>query len=228
MLEGFINMEKRNNILNILFSVLLFGGLWGILEATLGTFLHLPFVSAGGVFTSSTAIMVPLAFMLMGMCYKKTGNFRTSIYMGIMAASIKAIVCAIFHLSFNPVFYILMEALTGAIALLVIRPKEIISFRGLGTFILANTMYLLGSTFIRVNVMSVTPTMLIENIEKYAFMYNMVATLYVFITGAIIYGIKVLAQKYEWKFDGFKKVLYSPITASVVACLMIAVTFVVR
>ena len=222
-------MEKRNKILDVLFSVLLFGGLWGILEATLGSFLHLPFVEGAGMFACSTTIMVPIAYMLMGACYKKTGNFRSSIYMGIMAASIKAIVCAIFHLSFNPVYYILLEALTGAVALLVIRPKEIVSFKGLGTFILANTMYLLiGTTFIRSNIMTTTPSVLLDNIEKYAFKFNMVATLYVFAFGAILYGVMQLAHKYEWKFEGLQKILYSPITASVVTCIMIAVTFVLR
>ena len=34
-------MEKKYEPLKIFFGVLLFGGLWGILEATLGTFLHL-------------------------------------------------------------------------------------------------------------------------------------------------------------------------------------------
>ena len=53
-------MEKKQRILKIVFSVLLFGGLWGILEATLGTLLHMPFVP-GTVFLSSTTIMVPIA-----------------------------------------------------------------------------------------------------------------------------------------------------------------------
>lgn len=221
-------MEKRKNILDILFSVLLFGGLWGLLEATLGTFLHLPIVDGAGMYACSTTIMVPIAFSLMGMCYKKTGNFRTSFYMGILAASVKALVCAIFHLAFNPVYYILMESLVGGVALLIFRPKELLSFKGLGTFIFANTAYLLASTFLRINVMTSTPTMLMDNIEKYVFKFNCVAILYVFAIGAILYGIKVLAIKHEWKFEGIKKVIYSPITAGVVTAAMIAVTFILR
>lgn len=221
-------MEKRQRILNVLFSVLLFGGLWSIMEATLGTFLHLPFIEGAGLFLTSSTIIVPLAYMIMGACYKRTNNYRSLIYMGIMAASTKAIICAIFHLDPTPALYILVEALAGSLALLVIRPKEIISFKGLGTFILANTLYLTASIFIRFNVLTVSGDSVLAYFEKYILKCNMLATLYTFLLGAIIYGFIQLSTKYEWKFEGFKKVLYSPITASVVACLMIAVSIVLR
>ena len=140
-------MERRQNILKTLFAVLLFGGAWGIIEATLGTVLHLPIVHRT-MFLSSTTILVPIAYFLMGACYKRSGNMRSVLYMGILAASMKAISCAIFKMSFNPCFYILMEALSMGIALLVIRPKKVISFAGLGTFIIANTLYLGLSTLL--------------------------------------------------------------------------------
>ena len=44
-------MKQENKHLNILFSVLLFGGLWGIVEATLGTLLHLPGFEETGLFS---------------------------------------------------------------------------------------------------------------------------------------------------------------------------------
>ena len=221
-------MEKKYEPLKIFFGVLLFGGLWGILEATLGTFLHLPFIEGAGMYACSTTIMVPLAYMCMGACFKRTGVARSSIYMGIMAASIKAIVCAIFHLSFNPVYYILMEAMFGALALLVMRPKQILSFKGLATFIIANTAYLVASTFIRVNVATSTLSVFMANLEKYAFMFNCVAILYVFIAGLALYGLKKLAEVKEWKFEGLKKIIYSPVTAASVAAVMMVVTFVLR
>ncbi len=221
-------MEKKYEPLKILFGVLFFGGLWGILEATLGSFLHLPFIKMAGMYASSTTIMVPIAFMLMGACYKKVGNCRSVIYMGVLAASIKAIVCAIFHLSFNPVYYILMEAFVGAGALLVMRPKQILSFKGLATFIIANTTYLVASTFLRISVVASTWDNFIANVEQYALMMNCLAIIYTFAFGAILYGLVKLVEAKEWKFEGLKKIVYSPITASVVAAAMIAVTFLVR
>jgi len=220
--------EKRYNPLMILFSVLLFGGLWGILEATLGSFLHLPIVDAAGMYACSTTIMVPIAYFLMGACYKRTGTFRSVLYMGILSASIKAIVCAIFHLSFNPVYYIILESMCMAGALAAIRPTNVISFKGLGTMILANTSYLALATFIRVNAATAQLSVFMANFEKYTFMYNAVAIIYTFAAGAAIYGIMKLAEKFSWDFSNVKKIVYSPITASVIAVAMVVVTFLVR
>ena len=223
-----LDMEKKYNPLNILFSVLLFGGLWGLLEATLGSFLHLPLVDAAGMFACSTTIMVPIAYFLMGACYKRTNTFRSVLYMGMLAAGIKALVCVIFHLSFNPVYYILLEATCMAGAIAVIRPTNVISFRGLGTMILANTSYLVLSMFIRMNPARTTFDAFMTGFEQYVFMFNCVAILYTFAIGSAIYGIMQLANKFSWNFDGVKKVIYSPITAGVVASAMVVVTFLIR
>lgn len=222
-------MEKRKyNPLMILFSVLLFGGLWGILEATLGSFLHLPFVDAAGMYACSTTIMVPIAYFLMGACYKRTNTFRSVLYMGVLAASIKALVCVIFHLSFNPVYYIVLESVCMAGAIAVIRPTNVVSFKGLGTMILANTSYLVLGTFIRVNAATAPMSVFMANLEKYAFMYNAVAIIYTFAIGAAIYGLVKLSEKFSWNFDGVKKIIYSPITAGVVATAMVTVTFIIH
>ena len=218
-------MEKKTKALNILFSVLLFGGLWGILEATLGTLLH---VKSLGMYACSTTIMVPIAFMLMGACYKRSGSFLSSIYMGILAASIKAMVCGIFHLSFNPVYYILLESAVMVATLFAIRPKEVLSFKGLGAFIIANTAYLAISTLLRVDVVNSYRSVVIANFEDYVFKFNMVAILYTFAFGAILYGVKVLVVKYNWKLNAIKKIVFSPITATTVASLMVVLTFVIR
>ena len=220
-------MTKYKRSLDILFSVLLFGGLWGILEATLGTLLHMPFVP-GTMFLASTTIMVPIAYYLMGACYKKTGTFRCCIYMGILAASIKALSCVIFHMSFNPCYHILMESAFMGVALLIIRPKKILSFAGLGTMILANTLYLGTSTLLRVNALTATPEVFWGNFEKYTFMFNCVAILYVFASGAILYGVTKLAEKYNWNTEGIKKIIYHPAFASGVAVIAIALTLAIH
>ena len=220
-------MERRQNILKTLFAVLLFGGAWGIIEATIGTVLHLPIIHRT-MFLSSTTILVPIAYFLMGACYKRSGNMRSVLYMGILAASMKAISCAIFKMSFNPCFYILMEALSMGIALLVIRPKKVISFAGLGTFIIANTLYLGISTFLRINVANATSTQVMENIQKYMFMYNCVAILYTFALGAIIYGVMKLIEVKEWNFSKVNEVIYHPAFASSIAAIALVVTIVLH
>ena len=222
-------MEKKYEPLKILFGVLFFGGLWGIIEATLGSFLHLPMVKAAGIFVSNSAILVPLSMFLMGACYKRVGNARSILYMGVLAGSIKAIVCAIFLFDITPVFHILLEALSMAGALALIRPEKILSFKGLGTFILANTVYLTVSMIVRFKGGSIaTPESVMSYIQKYVLMINGLAILYTFAVGAILYGIVKLAEVKEWKLEGLKKIVYSPITASIVAATMVVVTFLVR
>ena len=221
------NEKQLNNHLKILFSVLLFGGLWGILEATLGSLLHMHFVP-NTMFLASTTIMVPIAYFLMGACYKRTETFRSVLYMGFLAAGIKALACLIFHMSFNPVFHILLESLFMGLALLVIRPKKILSFAGLGTLIIANTLYLATSTFIRVNVANVTPSFFWSNFEKYTFTFNMVAILYSFAFGAILFGAVKLAERFNWNFDKVKKIIYHPAFASSMAAVAIVLTVVIK
>ena len=219
--------EKGKRTLKILFSVLLFGGLWGILEATLGSLLHMPFVP-GTMFLASTTIMVPIAYFLMGACYKRTETFRSVFYMGVLAAAIKSLSCLIFHMSFNPVYHILLESLFMGLALLAIRPKKIISFAGLGTVILANTSYQAVGTFLRVNVMTTTRRVFMENFEKYTFKFNCVAILYTFAVGAIIFGVLKLAEKYNWNFSKVEKVIFHPAFAGSVAAVAVVLTLVIR
>lgn len=220
-------MEKRQRILKTLFAVLLFGGAWGLIEATLGTILHLPIVHRT-MFMSSTTILVPIAFFLMGACYKRVGNIRCTLYMGLLAASMKAISCAIFKMSFNPCYYILIESCSMAAALLIIRPKKVISYAGLATFIIANTMYLGVSTFLRINVANSTAAQVMANIEKYMFMFNCVAILYAFAAGAAIYGVMKLAEAKQWDFSKVKKVVFHPAFASSMAVVALAVTLVLH
>ena len=220
-------MSKKQNILNMLFSVLLFGGLWGLNEATLGTLLHMPFVHRT-MFLSATTILVPIAFALMGACYKRTNTFRCCFYMGILAASMKAISCLIFKMSFNPCYYILIESLAMGVAVLIIRPKKMISFTGLGTMIIASTLYLAGSTPLRVHIREVTAAQFMDNVETYVFKFNCVAILYMFAAGAIIYGLLKLAEAKEWKFSKVKDLIFHPAFASSVAVVAFAVTLILH
>ena len=222
--------ETRNNktrIINMIFSVLLFGGLWGIVEATLGSILHLPIIHHT-IFLSSTTILVPIAYFFMGACYKRTGTFRSVFYMGLLAASIKAISCAIFMMSFNPVFYMLLEATAMGIALLVIRPKNVLSFSGLGTLILANTMYLASSTFLRINVFTMSGAEVMDNVIYYVFTLNCVAILYAFIFGSALFGVMKLVEHHSFDFSKVKKIIYHPACASLVVMIAVVVTIVLR
>lgn len=63
-------MNKMSKV-KILLTTITFGAIWGIVEATLGTVLHLPFFDKIGMFAASSTIIIPIAYSLMALCYKK-------------------------------------------------------------------------------------------------------------------------------------------------------------
>lgn len=224
--------QKKTNILTIILSVLFFGALWGILEATLGTLLHLPFFDKFGIYGASTTIIVPLAFLLMSLCYKKTNALFSLPMMGILASIIKLSVGLVigFRASvYNPAIYILIESLVMMSAVAVFRPKNVLSLRTLGTFILANTLYQFSYLTINYWMGGTNVFASIEAWErvgeKYLLKMNMVAILYSLLIGGLSYLVLKLLQKYnfEIKFD-INKIIYSPITASILTFVAFGVT----
>ncbi len=224
-------MEKQKKFLSILFPVLLFGSLWGIFEASLGTLLHLPFFEAGGLFTKSSIIIVPIAFLFMSLCYKKTGSLLSVFFAGLVSATIKlstAFVMGMTIYVYFPAIYIVVESLAMMGALAIFRPTSVLSLKNFATFVTANTVYQFSYISIA-SIVAVASPSLTKNInafenmknwqkvgEKYLFTYNGVAIIYALSFGAALYGLYRLAMKLNIneKIE-FKKILYSPITVSI-------------
>ena len=231
-------MENKKKFLSILFPVLFYGALWGIFEATLGTLLHLPVFEVGGLFTKSSIIMVPIAFLFMTLCYKKTNSLVSTIFVGLIAATIKlstAIVMGMTIYVYFPAIYIVTESLAMFGALAIFRPAEVLSLKTFAAFVVANTTY--QFTYIAIgSITAVAAPALTNNINafadmnnwskvgvKYLFTYNGVAIVYALAIGGAVYGISKLLTKLniEFKFD-IKKIVYSPITASVALAVAFA------
>lgn len=224
----------KNERLKMLFTVLFFGGLWGFIEATLGFVLKLGSVKSIGVFVSSTAILLPLAFYLMGLCYKKTGTLRSIVYMGLIAAAIKFSTITIFgfiDIVYNPSIYIVIESLTMVGAIALIRPKNILSAKSFLTASIAATSYiflmlvckqLIDGEAIFTDMASWTKAS-----EKYLLIRNMTMHINLIISGSIIYGLSKIIQKFNWKLNTelANKILYNPITASAVFAVAVVTTF---
>ena len=214
--------------LRFFLDVLLFGSVWGILEATLGTLLHLPFFDKAGMYAASTTIMVPIAFYLMANCYKRTGKFYALPAMGVIAALIKLTVGFVvgFRASvLNPAMYILVESLAmmGSIAIFI--PTKVLSLKTLAAAILASTTYLFS--YLLINMASGGTNIFTQkgwvNVgELYLFKMNCLAILYMFASGGLFYGLFKLFERLNVKVEfNYKRIIYSPITASV--CFMVAV-----
>src|SRR6056297_783451 len=73
-------MEDRKNIFMV---VLFYGGLWGILEATLGFALHFLPPGFAGMF------MFPIGFYFMYNAYRTTDQHSTIFYTALVAAALK-------------------------------------------------------------------------------------------------------------------------------------------
>ena len=225
------SMENKKKILSILLPVLLYGALWGIFEATLGTILHLPAFEVGKLFTKSSIIMVPVAFLFMTLCYKKTGSLLSVFFAGLLSATIKlstAFVMGMTIYVYFPAIYIVVESLAMMGALAIFRPKKVLSLESFASFVTANTVYQFSYISIASIVAVASPT-LTGNInafanmknwqkvgEKYLFTYNGVAIVYALALGAVLYGLYRLAIKLNLNEKvELKKIVYSPITASV-------------
>ncbi|MCB9498164.1 MAG: hypothetical protein H6688_01745 [Erysipelotrichaceae bacterium] len=225
-----------NKHLKTFFTVLFFGGIWGFIEATLGTLLHLPFLDNAGMYAASTTVMLPIAYYLMGMCYKQNRNLRSVAYMGLIAGAIK--LSLVIFLGFQqsiymPAIYIVIESLAMMGAIAITRPTKILSPKSLLTVGIASTSYLF--VFLCIKQWQGTPiftdyTTWVNKGEFYLFKENCVMLMYTAISGGIAYGILRLSQVYHWHFDQEKwqKRLFNPLTAFSVAIIAIATTIILE
>ena len=105
-------MNNKKSKLNTLFAVVFFGAAWGLLEATMGYLLHwLPGMWSG-------LVMFPIGSALMYWAYQNTGRRSTILYVGLLAAAIKAINFAFpIHWEglmrvYTPMISIILESIT--------------------------------------------------------------------------------------------------------------------
>lgn len=225
-------MKEKSKFLTVLIYAVFFGALWGIAEATLGTILHLPGFETLGAFGKSSAVMLPIAYFLMACCYKVTGSKYGTLIMGMVAALIKlsvGFIIGFIDKVYCPAIYIVMEASIMTGALILFNPKDVLSLKTLGAMILANTVYQFSYLCVSIAFGSknaFASKELWESVgQKYLLTYNCVAILYFFAFGSIAYLVVKALEKHNvsFKFD-LKKLVSSPITASVALVLAFAIT----
>lgn len=217
--------------------VLTFGGLWGILEATIGTLLHLAFFDPAGIFLGTSVVMITIAYFILGIAYKKTNKAQTMFYIGLVAAFIKMMTVVFppilamgFDRILHPSMSILMEASLLAGVTYFVKPTSILSFKGLVSVVIANFAWRIGY---------VGYTAIIEASGGWASAYTtnvtklveflitnfMLSTLYISGVGAIAYGIKkVLEMKNVSIKISLDKVIYNPIFSSCLVLVAFALT----
>lgn len=113
-----MKISKKELVIYSLF----FGGLWGLLEATLGYVLNMiPYGLSG-------CIMFPIAFVILTKAYTKTGSTKVIYFTTVIAASIKLtnLVLPFLHpvKVINPAFAILLEGFAVGILIAKTMDKE--------------------------------------------------------------------------------------------------------
>jgi len=116
---------------SILISVIFFGSIWGIMEATLGYALHfLPVLISG-------SIMFPIAATIMVMTFHQTKSRSAMIYVALIAASIKSVNFFMPGLlpikTYNPMISIMLQSLVVYAVLPMVEKKSFaVQMLGLG------------------------------------------------------------------------------------------------
>lgn len=113
-------IKRQNSVAPPLFSILFWGSLWGIFEATVGYGLHLLPVKLGSY------IWFPAAYFFMDRAYNATGRQSTVMGVALLSAAIKLVnlltpIRADYVI--NPAVSIVLEAMVMAAALWIINGK---------------------------------------------------------------------------------------------------------
>lgn len=174
-------LDDRKEFFNLLVGILVFGSFWGLLEATLGGFLHII------IFPNKGAIMsgIGLAIMASALAIYKKPSILPGI--GIVAASFKLLDVWIFSLAINsvhiinPAMAIIFESLAfGAVAVFLINriDKNILTGVAAGaiTGIITATAYVYFAVYItnsplfaRIGVSSVAEFIADQGVVQAAF-----------------------------------------------------------
>ena len=114
-------------------------------------------------------------------------------------------------------------------ALAIFRPTNVISLRTLASVIFASTVYQFSYLVISSLITTTNAFASFEAWqkvgEKYLFLYNGVAILYMFVGGAIAFGVAKLLAKLNVNIKvDINKIIYSPVTASISMLVAIGVT----
>lgn len=110
--------KKGNEIFSILFTVLIWGGMWGIFEATVGYMLHLLPFSVGWL------VWYPVACFFMLNVYRKTHHAEAVVLVGLLSACIKLMNLFLpvrIDKVINPAISILFEAVAVAAVVYAIK-----------------------------------------------------------------------------------------------------------
>ena len=147
--------NKRQSLVYLIIGILVFGSIWGVLEATLGGFLHLI------IFPNKGAIMAGIGVAIMSLAlaiYRKPSMLPG---IGIVAASFKLLDVWLFFLPItsihiiNPAMAIIFESLAfSLVAVFVMKRIAKNAFIGVGAGVLAGLISAIAWVYFAIYVMN--------------------------------------------------------------------------
>jgi len=147
--------NKRQSLVYLIIGILVFGSIWGVLEATLGGFLHMI------IFPNKGAIMagIGVAIMSSALAIYRRPSMLPGI--GIVAASFKLLDVWLFFLPItsihiiNPAMAIIFESLAfSLVAVFVMKRIAKNAFVGVGAGVLAGLMSAIAWVYFAIYVMN--------------------------------------------------------------------------
>ncbi len=111
-----------NKNLKLLTQIIVYGSIWGILEATIGHVLH--FIPA----TIAGSIMFPIAALILYKAYNKTNSKASLFYVALIAAVIKSVDFLLpaisIYKTINPIVSIILESLVVVMVVNLLLSKK--------------------------------------------------------------------------------------------------------
>lgn len=170
-------------------TIIFWGALWGLEEATLGHLLHITTLNIGWF------LWFPLAYFFMGIVYKQTGKLHSILFTSIIAAVIKLVDFFIITNSviiICPALSIILEGISLFAILKTIDRKKLIQKHKMveiaSASLLWRVLFLLSLLFIPTWIMSAYPFKSVYSILELLLYEGLINSLF-------IYGIIMLAKK---------------------------------
>ncbi len=205
----------KNNPLSLIITVIFFGALWGILEATLGYALQfLPAFFSG-------LIMFPIATGILTKAYQRTSSQKALLMIGVVAATIKSVnlFMPIYHWrTINPMVAIILETLliTAVVMIIVKRsaPQQLIAIFGVSyawrtLYLLYMGAQMLATGFVHQDISSV------QHIATFILIHGS-------LSAGIAFGVVHLSQYFSTVFN--RRLQINPITAVITLVIAVALT----
>ena len=147
--------NKRQSLVYLIIGILVFGSIWGVLEATLGGFLHLI------IFPNKGAIMAGIGVAIMSLALAIYRKPSMLLGIGIVAASFKLLDVWLFFLPItsihiiNPAMAIIFESLAfSLVAVFVMKRIAKNAFIGVGAGVLAGLISAAAWVYFAIYVMN--------------------------------------------------------------------------